>query len=180
MKKLFANELCEKAVARIASGDLSALSVLYECVGRLLFSISFAILGDYQLAEDAVQDTLLQIAEKAKTYQKGSNAKAWIAAVCRNIALKKLSGKNREFPVEDEALTSGVSSEFESTLEFESILSVLSAEEKEIVVLKIIWGLKHSEIARMLNISTENSRQKYKRALYKLKKDYTKEVSAYE
>jgi len=36
MEKLFVNEICEQSLRRISEGDLSALSEIYDCAGRLI------------------------------------------------------------------------------------------------------------------------------------------------
>jgi len=188
MRNIFSAENCEQAVIRLAQGDMTALSDLYDSVGRMLFTIAYSILGDYQLAEDAAQETFLTVAQIAGSYRKNTNARAWVAGICRNIAIDKSKEKQREL-LPDEAIyleTAGFdyydtgSNPWESALDFESLLEPLNPEEREIVVLKIVWGFKHSEIAELLNITTENCRQKYRCALQKVK-NYFKEGSfAYE
>lgn len=174
MRGITTNALCEQAVLRIAKGDLSALSVLYECVGKLLFAIAYSILEDYQLAEDALHDTFLKVAEQAGSYRKHTNARAWIAAVCRNTALSKRKRQNREIPDAEPLSADDRGTSAEGFWELADMLSALAAPEKEVVVLKAVWGLTHSQIAQILNISPENSRQRYKRALKKLKAAYGK------
>ena len=135
-------------------------------------------MDDYHLAEDAMSETFLRVAEKAETYQKNTNAKAWVAAICRNISLKKLNENKRVvYWGEQDHIANNMSVELESTVEFDSILSGLTSDEKEIVVLKILWQFKHSQIANIMGITIENSRQKYKRALDKLKNDMQEELA---
>lgn len=167
MIKLFENELCERALIKIAQGDLSALSVIYDHFGKLLYSIAHSMTGDKHLSEDILQETFLKIAEKASSYKKGTNAKAWVAAVCRNLAVDKVRKRNTEAKYCD-AISEG-ETHIHTEADFMSLLTPLNDEERQIVILKTAWGLKHSEIAKILSITTDNTRQKYKRAIEKLK-----------
>lgn len=167
MIKLFENELCERALIKIAQGDISALDVIYNHFGKLLYSIAYSVTEDAHLSEDILQETFLKIAEKASSYKKGTNAKAWIAAICRNLAIDKVRRRNNETAycsAIDEDVT-----HIHTADDFLSLLEVLNDEERQIVILKTAWGLKHSEIAKILSITTDNARQKYKRAIEKLK-----------
>lgn len=46
--------VCEKAVAALATGDRSALATLYDCMGRSLFSVAYAVTGNWHDAEDVL------------------------------------------------------------------------------------------------------------------------------
>jgi RNA polymerase sigma-70 factor (ECF subfamily) len=176
MIKLFVNEICEQSIRRISEGDLSALSVIYDCTGRLIFTVAYSILGDYQLAQDAMQETFVKIADNASTYKKGTNAKAWIVSIVRNLALnmanerKKYAGFDTEnivYPFPEDNLIDSIA--------LSEALSHLTAQEREIVVYKTVCNMRHKEIGRILDISVDNCRQKYKRALEKLRNFYNEE-----
>jgi len=170
--KLFANIVCEQSIIKISEGDYSALSVLYDCVGRLIFSIAYSILNDYQLSEDVMQDTFLKIAEHASMYTPGTNAKAWIAQVCRNTALNVLDKRKHEFSQEYldcKSDNDSVEEKIIISMSLKEAMKILSDQEREIVIYKAMWGLKHKEIAQVMNIPADNVRQKHKRALEKLK-----------
>jgi len=169
MEKLFVNEICEQSIKRISEGDLSALTVIYDCAGRLIFTVAFSILGDYQLAQDAMQETFLRIAESARTYRKGSNAKAWIVSIARNLALNMLNERKKYAPYYDNILFRFPEEKLLDRFALSDALSTLTTQEREIVVYKTVCGMRHKEIALILGISADNSRQKCKRALEKLR-----------
>lgn len=172
---LFVNEICEQSIKKISEGDLNALTVIYDCVGRLIFTVAFSILGDYQLSQDIMQDTFIQIADKAHTYRKGSNAKAWILSISRNLALNVLK-ERKHVSVTDNSLFKANESFTEdkliSSITLSDALSSLSTEEREIVVYKAMCKLPHKQIAQLLGMTVSNSRQKYKRAMEKLRNYY--------
>lgn len=176
--KLLVNEICEQSIKRISEGDLTALTVIYDYVGRLIFTIALSILGDYQLSQDVMQDTFIQIAEKAHTYRKGSNARAWIVSISRNLALNVLKERKHEIAIDENSaveINPFNEDELIMSITLSNALSLLTTPEREIVVYKALWGLRHKQIAQIMNVSVPNSRQKYKRAMEKLRNYYFKE-----
>ena len=53
----------------------------------------------------------------------------------------------------------------------EAAMSVLDAEERQIVVLHAMTGFKHREIAEILDLPTGTVLSKYNRALKKMRKE---------
>ena len=51
----------------------------------------------------------------------------------------------------------------------EGVLSLLSEEEREIIILYAVSGMKHKEIAESLGLKLSTTLSKYHRALKKLK-----------
>lgn len=171
MGGIFQNEVCEAAIIKVAKGDMSALEVIYNQVGKLLFSVALSLLGNREEAEDALQDTFIKIASSAGRYKKGkqNGAKAWLVTVCRNLCLDKLRNQKQQEKARPVFQTACESESVDSDLAFLQIINFLDVEEKQIVVFKIVWGLKHSQIATVMGITPENCRQKYKRAIHKLR-----------
>lgn len=170
--------LCEQSIIKLSEGDMSALSVLYDCIGKLLFSIAYSILNDYHLAEDAMQDTFLKIAEQANEHSRGTNAKAWIAAICRNSSLNVLKKRGFEIANLDEternehAGANTVYGNEAFNIELHDMLSSLSISERQIIVFRVFGKLKHTEIATLMGIKPATARQKYQRTLNKLRNEY--------
>ncbi len=171
MNKLFQNEMSEKAIRDIAGGDMSGLQILYDNFARLLFSVAYTLTGSRETAEDVLQDTFLKVAENAASYRHRENGsvKAWLVTVCRNLALDSLRKTVPTVELNDNLHTIDHTICVDSNLAFFELLSPLDNEEKEIVILKLYSGFRHTEIAKILNLSPQNVRQKFKRAVDKLK-----------
>ena len=92
---------CDKALRRLAEGDMSALETVYHKLGRKIFLTAFSVLGNTHTAEDVMQDTFLRLAGSAGGYRAGSNATAYILTVTRNLAINELEKRKREFPAEE-------------------------------------------------------------------------------
>ena len=89
------NVICDEAIAQISKGDREALSVIFDCMARMIFSVGIAITGNDADAEDVLQETMIEIVKYAHTYRSGSNARAWILSMARHRAKKKTDGIDR-------------------------------------------------------------------------------------
>lgn len=165
MAYIFSDYECNKAIKRLAEGDMAALSVVYDNTARIVFSLALSLLGNREDAEDVLQDTMLRVVKSAPNYKKGS-PKAWVLSIARNCAIDVLRKRRAE---SDEAEPFSTDPEL-AKLELADMLNALNQEEKQTVLLHIYGGLSHKQIGEVLGISPAAAQKKYRRALQKLKK----------
>jgi RNA polymerase sigma factor, sigma-70 family len=170
---------CEKSLARMVDGNVAALSQLYTTLKRPVFLLAYSILQDYALAEDVTQETFLHITEKAASYRPGTNPKAWIFTIARNLALSVLRARKKEdlsdaqlSHTREEPIHRGPEDSAEANAGFARAIAELAPDERSIVILRIEAALPHRDIARILGISYADARVRYFRALKKLKAYY--------
>ena len=104
---------------------------------------------------------------------------AWLLTVTRNLALDCLRRRHANaLPPADldggaacRALEPGWGNAvtLEDRLLLETLLDSLSQEERQVVILHALWGLKHREIAAQLRVPLGTVLAKYNRALKKLR-----------
>lgn len=165
------------ALAEISDGNTHAVTVIYERMGRQILSLGRAVTGSQSSGEDVLQETVLKIIENIHTYRKGGNAKAWIMAIARNAAIDMKSRSSRlgtDSDIDRSELESSREYDFSSTKQSEimdvmSALSRLDDTDREIVVMKAMSGLKHKDIAKLIGITVDASKKRYRRALEKLR-----------
>ncbi len=172
LDKIMEASECDKALTKIAQGKQDAIPVIHKYLERQIFAVAYSVLHDFSLCDDVVQETYIKIIEKAASYRPGTSAKAWVLTIARNIALDML--KHRKFETPDENLDMNMSDRFDEnsillSLQVKSALDALDDEDRQIVTLKAYTGLKHSEIAAMLGITTEAAKKKYQRAIARMK-----------
>lgn len=150
-------------IKRVADGDQSALTELYDSTSRLVFGLVLRVVGDRATAEEVVLDVYTQVWRQAGNYdtQRGAPL-AWIMTIARTRGIDRLRSGKHEFqnkePLESigEARSVTASPE-ENTVISErrvmvrSALNSLSAEQREVIELAYYSGLSHSEIALKLN-----------------------------
>ncbi len=175
LNRLISNAACESAVKSIAEGNINAISVIYDHMHRQIYSVSWAILKHHMDAEDNLQNTLCAVIKSAHSYKEG-NVRAWILSIARNTALNSAKSKHSclslDFYENDSTFAVQPDLLADSVLCFDALNS-LSEEEREIVVFKVYAGLKHKEIAAMLDITVSSAEKKYRRALRKLKEYFS-------
>ncbi|NLW65686.1 MAG: RNA polymerase sigma factor [Clostridiales bacterium] len=164
----------EACIKQIASGDRAALAELYAGSRSAVYGFALSIVKNSKDAEDVLQDTFLKIWSAAEGYQSMGKPMAWILTIVRNLATSKLRerGKTVEMP-EDEQLydaTHDPSFGIEQRVVLEAAMRELGNDERQIVMLHAISGLKHIEIARMLSMPLSTVLSKYSRALRKLQR----------
>ncbi|WP_020405324.1 RNA polymerase sigma factor [Hahella ganghwensis] len=97
MKNSFDPDVLEKLLARIALKDQKALEQLYRLVAPKLNGVAMMIVHDNDLSNDVLQETFLQIWEKAGEYRRDvSEPMTWMSSLIRYRSLDKLKSENRE------------------------------------------------------------------------------------
>ena len=150
-------------VERVATGDQSALAVLYDATNRLIYSLVLRVLGDISSAEEVLIDVYTQVWRQAASYDATRGAPlAWMATIARSRAIDRLrSGwqdQRRKEPLDvlGDAPANTVSPE-ESAAASElqklvrDALNVLTPEQRQVIELAYYSGLSHSEIAEKLS-----------------------------
>ena len=174
MRDPFARHAADRALRQLAEGDQNALAILHEQLGRKIYLLALSILRDPHAAEDILQDTWLRLARgAARHYTPDTNPEAFILTVARNLALTALTHRARELPSEiaEEAEPHLTSPESEPMSAL-PVLDTLDTEERQIVLLRLEYGMKHRDIAALLGISTAACEKKYSRAAAKMRAYY--------
>ena len=159
-------------ILRLATGDRDALAELYKETRAAVYGFSLSILKNSADAEDVLHDTYVSLYVSAASYQSKGNPMAWILTIAKNLALMKLRQRKRLADLESHewetaAVTDGPS---ENRPLLHAALSILSAEERQVILLHALSCLKHREIAALLDLALPTVLSKYHRALKKLRK----------
>ena len=167
-----AHEL-EQLLLRVGQGDRSAFGQLYELTRGAVYAMALSVLRDAGAAQDAAQDVFVKVWESAHSYRPQGSPMAWLLTVARNLARSRLRQMGREVDLDEEAWNAipaqapDVSPEDRQILQ--QALARLSAEERRIILLHAASGLKHREIAQLLEQPLSTVLSKYHRGLKKLK-----------
>jgi RNA polymerase sigma factor (sigma-70 family) len=163
----------EKHIAQIAAGDKNSLAELYGETKTAVYGFALSILKNVSDAEDVLQDTYLKLWSSAESYSPMGKPMAWILTITKNLATSRLRerGKSADIP-EDEWLlfqadSPSVSSDDRIVLS--AAMKTLTEEERQIVMLYAVSGLKHKEIADLMSLPLSTVLSKYSRSLKKLK-----------
>lgn len=148
--------------------DLNTLS-------KKLFPYAYNILGNIDDCQDVIQDVLIKFNEKEVSSISNQNAYLIKSVINQSINLKKKNDRERQQKIVlPEPI---VTNQGESKIELDQILNysmlvlldTLNTKERAVFLLKEAFDYEHDEIAEILEISVENSRQILTRAKKKLK-----------
>src|SRR5262245_49924794 len=145
----------------------------------LLFSIAYRMLGSASDAEDILQDAWMryQATEQASVRSPKAFAATIVARLCLDrlksaqITREQYIGPWLPEPVltsEMKAPDAALQQSESLTLAFLVLLEKLSPEERAVFLLKDIFGYEHSEVAEMLGLTPDHSRQLLHRAKARL------------
>jgi len=98
---------------------------------------------------------------------------AWMLTITRNLALMKRRQNTRQAELDEEAWDAIPSDGQNITVEdrclLQDALAILSDQEREVAILYAVSGLKHREIAELLELPLTTVLSKCHRALKKLR-----------
>lgn len=167
-----ADAALEDCIARIAGGDKDALADLYNRTRPAVYAFALSIVKNAHDAEDILHDACLQVWNAAGGYRRQGKPMAWVLTITRNLAISRLREHGRTEPLVQEdwqdRLADNPAVTHEDRMMLEAVLSALSDEERQIVTLHALTGLRHREIAALLGLPLPTVLSKYSRALKKL------------
>jgi RNA polymerase sigma-70 factor (ECF subfamily) len=144
-------------VAGFAAGDEHAVRAVYERYAGPILTVAMATLGKRELADEAVQLTMLKAWRAAASFDPTRPLAPWLYAIARRVAVDIWRREQRAAePVEvgdDDVVTIPLS--FERTWEAWEVrqaIATLPQEEREVVRLAHLVGLSHREVAEHLEV----------------------------
>lgn len=163
--------LLEQHLAAIAKNDIEALAVLYRSTSSAVYGYSLSLLKNTHDAEEVLHDCYLRIHSAASSYRADGKPMAWILTIARNLCYMRLRERQKAVDLSDEEWSAlpGEGLSCEERLVLDSCLQQLSDEERQIVMLHTVAGLRHREIAQYLDKPLSTVLSKYHRAIKKLR-----------
>lgn len=170
------NQELNMYMVEIAKGSMPALSVIYSEFSSTVYGLALSILRDKEHALDVMQDTFINVMTSANEYRTDLNGKAWLFRIARNLAISKYRKNRNEAPFDttDNLFDIPLDEQFldervVNSVVLRNALNHLSSMESQIVILHLAAGLKHREIAKVLNLSIGTVCSKYFYSLKKLR-----------
>jgi RNA polymerase sigma-70 factor (ECF subfamily) len=137
----------------VAEGNQDAMAAVFDRYSRIVFCIALRVLREPSLAEDVMQEVLLQVWKRPQSFvaQRG-NLAAWLSVVTRNRAIDVLRKRSPLDPLGDLPLPDprdiAVESEQGWMLDkVRTAMDALPAEQQGPLELAYFEGLSHTEIA---------------------------------
>ncbi|MBE7064665.1 MAG: RNA polymerase sigma factor [Ruminococcaceae bacterium] len=174
----FTRPVDEELIIKIADGDMEAFRDLYDAAAGSVYGFVLSILKNKYDADDVLQDTFLKIYSNASEYEPKGKPLAWILTIAKNSAYSKLRDTGKTESLEEqntEPIDFSSMENAEQRLLVETLFKYLTDEEKQILLLHSVSGMKYREIASFMDIPLNTVLSKYHRAVKKLKEKITEE-----
>ncbi len=164
-------------IKRAKEGDLASISCLYETHHPAVFRYLYYRVGDRETAEDLTSEVFLHMVRSLAHYKDhGISFQAWLFKIAWNLAVdhfRKTSASpqlalSENLPSSEAEPAAAV----ERRLTTESLrwgLSKLSADQRDVVVLRFVADLPIAEVARTLNRSEDAVKGLQRRGLVALR-----------
>ncbi len=164
------------------SGSRAALEQLYHCTKDAIYGYALSVLKNTHDAEDVLHDCYIAIYRSACAYSSEAKPMAWILTITRNLCLGKLRERKRMSDIPEEDWQRYLEAHDRISLEDKIVLAHclkdLTDDERDILLLHILSGMKHREIAEMTGRPLSTILSKYHRSLKKLRVLLKEEDSA--
>ena len=163
----------ENYIAEIKKGNKDFISKLYKQTKAAVFGFALSILKNVHDAEDVLQETYIRIFNAADTYKFNGNPMPWILTIARNLSFMKLRDRKKimDIPEKDweKICSENPSVTVEDRVVISAAITILSEEERQIIMLYSVAQLKHREISEILQLPLATVISKYHRAIKKLR-----------
>ena len=166
-------------LAECALGNRSTFENLYRQTSPRLYAVQLRILGEPALAEEALQETFIQVWRHANEYRAARGAAlAWLTGIAR---FRALDIRRRQRPADnlnttDPQIALGESDSAAAVFEtlasgdtLQQCLQRLSAQARQCVVLAFCEGYTHDELSRRMATPIGTVKSWIRRSLQRLK-----------
>jgi RNA polymerase sigma factor (sigma-70 family) len=170
----------------LENGGESSFSIIYNQHVDDLFSYGISLGFQKETCKDAIQDTFYKLYIYRDNLSHIKNITAYIfksfkhrliALSRKNIREETLESVTESFTMQVTVLDNIIDSENAEILKKKvgSLLNGLTAHQREVVYLKYVIGLRHKEIADVMNICEESTRKLLYRTMEKLRQQASEE-----
>ena len=180
------NEIDNETVQQACKGDQQAFRLIVLHYAQAVNRLAYRYTADVSYAEDIAQETFIKAFQAINRYQPQAKFSTWLLRITTNSAIDYLRKSNRQMAdsLDQEAIQidipdNGLNTEEHLDLNqrLNQAMTDLSDVERLAVTMKHHQGYSIKETAQVLKINSNACKQTLFRAVQKLRKQLTAEVS---
>ncbi len=141
---------------RVAGGDGRAFRQLVDAHADRLYRLAHSLVGNASDAEDVVQETLTGAFRGAAKFEGRSSVKSWLTRILMTQAAKfwrdRHGKRDAALVNEYESSAAGPTGAVDAKIDLQACLQKLTAEHREVLVLREIDGMSYEEAAEALGV----------------------------
>lgn len=165
-----------KLLLKVNCGNIEAFDELYYEFSGFVYNVALSVLCNAEKSNDVVQEVFIKLYKLPSKNLPKINSVAWLYKTTKNEALSFLRKEEKEYNMN--YLNKCIVDNFEEKVLdndlFEKILLSFDYETREILVYKIIAGMTHKQISKILTIPEGTIRWKYSQAIKEAEHIYKK------
>ncbi len=173
----------EKIMLLVKDGHLSELTELFDRYHVPLYNFFLRLSFDKTTSEDLTQSLFYRVIRYRQSYQPGNGTfRSWIYRMARNVYFdfykqqKRHPGRLTDAEEADQELADHPAGYSEADYrQLDEAMALLTAEQREVLVLSRYQGLKYEEIAKIKEISVAAIKVQVYRAIKQLRSLYFKQ-----
>jgi RNA polymerase sigma-70 factor (ECF subfamily) len=169
-------------VSRAKQGDRAAFAALVRAHQDEVYTLARRLVGDPHLASDVAQEALIRAWRALPRFRGDARLSTWLYRITVNTAWthKKRAARQRTLSIDEQF---GLAAPYDAshpevageTLELRgrlrAALDLLPPSQRNVVVLKDVYGWSHNEIAETLGISVTAAKVRLHRARARLARE---------
>lgn len=159
-------------------GDKQAFEQIYRRYYPLLLNYGCRLSHNQELVQDSIQNLFMKLISKSRNLSDTPSVKGYLLKAFRNNLLDNLEKAEQHYQfifIDEMPDTFHTTTEEESALKeninhLTQAYQELSAKQKEILYLFYIKGISHKEIANILGINYQSSKNRLSQSLVQLRR----------
>lgn len=172
-------------IQRILDGDQNAFASLVRKHQKQIHTLAWQKIGDFQIAEDVVQETFLQVYQKLETLEDPTQFTRWLYQIANRFCIARIRKNSIQTQsleetdiseIETGAYSQYVAAEHAKTSAeaqrdlVEKLLEKLKEGDREVITLHYFEEMSSPEIGEFLGVSENTIKSRLHRARQQLKK----------
>ena len=173
----------EELIKRFQNGDENAYIELVNRYRDKILNFIFNYIGDFEISEDIVQDTMVKLYQKKHYYREVAKFSTWLYTIAKNLANTELRKKKQrkttilshiskddkpyDIPADQPGTDQGVQSEITNKI-IRKAIEELPAKFKEVINMRDIDQLSYEDISYIIEVPIGTVKSRINRARLQL------------
>ena len=162
----------EQLMARFQKGDENAYIELVNRYRDRLLNFVYNYIGDFEISEDIVQDTMVKLYQKKHYYREIAKFSTWLYTIAKNLANTEFRKKKlRKITLLSQIAQPGTDQEIQSDITNRIIrkaIDELPEKFKTVILLRDIQELPYEEISSIIEVPIGTVKSRINRARLQL------------
>jgi RNA polymerase sigma-70 factor (ECF subfamily) len=161
--------------ARLATGDATALEMLYRAAGRQIFGLALWRTGSVDDASDVVQEVFLRVAQRHRRLARVRDPKSWLLGVAHHVAIDLTRRRKRRAaePLDEVQLLRAPESDDGRAIDAaraSKLLGQLAPAQRDAIYLRHFADCTFAVIGAITGVPTFTAASRYRLGIARLRR----------